>query len=178
MLTEKELIEQYKELRKSKKDYGNTSVIYLEDVKDFAKSVQAKSVLDYGCGTSTLADSLGMKEVHKYDPAVEQYSHRPETGHVDLITCTDVFEHLLQESVERALGYFTYLAPKGVYLVIHLADAINTLPNGMNAHINIKLPEEWIALIRTWMAGYKVGYTVTNKGRRLVVKCVRRVSER
>lgn len=106
------------------------------------------SVLDYGCGKGTLVntinDALGDVRleggIKGYDPAVRGFDTEPQPA--QLVTCTDVMEHIEEEHLSSVLAHICQLADKAAFFVIHTGLASHTLPDGRNAHITVK-PAEW-----------------------------------
>lgn len=126
-----ELIEQYKQIHEHK-TYGVTGGNLFEHVK----VMDAKSILDYGCGRSKLIDYFNVEVADRYDPAIKEFSEKP-TRQYDLVLCTDVMEHIEEEFVDWVLKDLAYLG-KRVFFAISLTKACEILPNGMNAHVTIK----------------------------------------
>ena len=65
------------------------------------------------------------------------------TGKFDLVTCTDVLEHVEPEYIDRVVRHILSLASKAIYLNINIKEANKTLPDGRNTHLIIKPPEWW-----------------------------------
>lgn len=102
-----------------------------------------KHVLDYGAGQQTLKKSLqGVSHVRVdcYDPAVPELAHEPAPA--ELLTCTDVLEHIEPDAIDAVLNHIQSLAQKMVLLVIPTGPAAKTLPDGRNAHL-IQQPVGW-----------------------------------
>ena len=133
-------INEYKELHKQK-EYGLGDSDALKYIK---KRIADKTltILDYGCGRSSLADRIGAA---RYDPAIREYDLLP-SGRFGLITCIDVLEHIPEDELDYTL---TLLAAKSnwVIFVINTKIAGNILPCGENAHCTIHEKEWWISLL-------------------------------
>lgn len=107
------------------------------------------SVLDYGTGKGLLVERLrrelpGSIKVTGYDPAVEDWSSRPESPS-DIVTCLDVLEHVEIDSIDATLQDIRSLTKLFCYVVIDLQPAVKRLADGRNAHILLAPPEWWIA---------------------------------
>lgn len=122
------------------------------------------SVLDYGCGSGhkkiweslkTMCPSL--KTYYPYDPYSKQSKIRnypPAGNRFDLVSCTDVLEHLLIEDLEDVLTDLLFCANKMLYLTICLSPAGKMVvdENGENLynqslHTIVKSKDWWLAQI-------------------------------
>jgi 2-polyprenyl-3-methyl-5-hydroxy-6-metoxy-1,4-benzoquinol methylase len=72
-------------------------------------------------------------ESNGYDPAVEEYSKRPEQA--DIVACTDVMEHIEPEFLEAVLSDIRALTRRIAFFVVSTRAAEKTLPDGRNAHL-------------------------------------------
>lgn len=100
-------------------------------------------VLDYGAGQQTLKKALeNLKDIHVecYDPAIPELSKLPIPA--DLLTCTDVLEHIEPDYIDDVLNHIQSLTSKLVLLVIPTGPASKFLPDGRNAHL-IQKPLQW-----------------------------------
>jgi 2-polyprenyl-3-methyl-5-hydroxy-6-metoxy-1,4-benzoquinol methylase len=146
-------INQYKQLHKTSK-YGTSSGRQLlSPVQNLIDKIKPQSVLDYGCGQSDLYKLLrGVGRVVRYDPAIAGIDTLPE-GEFDLVLCTDVMEHIPEDTVDEVLEDLHRLG-KTVYVVISCIEAYAKLPNGENAHTTVKRPEWWAQRIsKYWPSG-------------------------
>jgi hypothetical protein len=117
---------------------GEALAEYKHQIFNLIKENNIKSILDYGCG--------------KYDPAVAQFSKKP-TGTYDLVLCIDVMEHVQEDKVEEVLkDIFSY--SNKVFLTITCYAAMQTLPNGKNAHYTIKEPDWWKEKLKPYDGNY------------------------
>ena len=138
-VTRRELIDQYKIIHREKLNYGRSSEDMISVVLLLFKSLKGKLFLDYGCGKSNLANQVS--EVHgttvcKYDPSIPEHSTRPK-GQFDLVTCTDVMEHIPEEDITSVLMDIKNCS-QNVYFVISTRLAKAVLPDGRNAHLTVK----------------------------------------
>ena len=147
---------QYKQLNEQmhiiRPDYGMSGKKYAQKVQMAYLMYGCMSVLDYGCGKTTLADSLPQFKVTNYDPCIPRWSTRP--GPHDLVACTDVMEHIEPEFIDKVLDDIKYLAKKVVFFSISTRPAAKTLPDGRNAHISIHPYTWWFEKLS---ARWKVG---------------------
>jgi hypothetical protein len=139
-------------------------------IKRLIQATGAKTVLDYGAGKGLqyrsqrivvdgehVADSIAeywdVDHVQCYDPAYAPYSALPE-GKFDGVVCTDVLEHCAAEDLSWILGEIFSCARKFVYLMVACQPALKCLPNGENAHVTVRPPQWWEALVRQAGAGH------------------------
>lgn len=139
MLISENYKEQMKELHKSGK-FGIKGHVYVKDVMHLAVQVDAKSILDYGCGSGTLKKNMTLP-VREYDPAIPGKDSPPLPA--DLVVCTDVLEHVEPECLEGVLNHLRCLTNKLCYAVIHLTPAMKVLPDGRNAHLILEDVPWW-----------------------------------
>jgi len=149
MLTLEEGIELHAQVHKNPSKFNGHSLLPHEnDIKNLIDELEIESVLDYGCGKAL--GWFGHKFHEKwnipfptlYDPGFEPFSEKPK-GKYDLVICTDVMEHIPENSVEYVLNDIFNYATKAVYFEISKVPAVKKLPNGMNAHLTIKSEEWW-----------------------------------
>ena len=89
-----DLIEHYRQTH-SQQVYGNTSVKYLRFLRPEITLLAPRSVIDYGCGQSSLLEALALGpgvELLRYDPAIPRFAARPE-GIADLLVCIDAVSY-------------------------------------------------------------------------------------
>jgi FkbM family methyltransferase len=134
-----EYLELNKRLHVENPDYGISGSKRAEVVRNLVESVKPASVLDYGCGKSTLAMALPFP-IWEYDPAIPGKDAPPRPA--DLVICTDVMEHVEKEFLEAVLLDLARCTLKVCYLVVNTAPARKTLADGRNAHL-IQKPLEW-----------------------------------
>ena len=96
--------------------------------------------LDYGCGKAGLADRINkifkpeVVEICLYDPFIPRLDEEPNEM-FDIITCSDVLEHVEIQCLENTLKHIKNHVKYMVYFVIGLTDAKKELSDGRNAHI-------------------------------------------
>jgi len=141
---------------------GEALAEYKHQIFNLIKENNIKSILDYGCGKAKFHSILFNNRklpgspmdinISKYDPAVAQFSKKP-TGTYDLVLCIDVMEHVQEDKVEEVLkDIFSY--SNKVFLTITCYAAMQTLPNGKNAHYTIKEPDWWKEKLKLYDGNY------------------------
>lgn len=137
--------EQLLQLRE-RRPWGNTAYKHAAAVQEFADEIGAASLLDYGAGDQTLNKEITL-EYHAYDPAVLGIDKRPFPV-CDIVVALDVLEHVEPQYTLAVLHDIWDHARLGVFLFIPTQPAFTKLPDGRNAHINIKSAQEWLKLIK------------------------------
>lgn len=127
--------------------FGTSGGKWASRVRGLAERLEAKSVLDYGCGRGTLAAELGNApfDVMEYDPAYPGKEAKP--AHADLVVCGDVLEHIEPECLHDVLHDIRCIAAKAVFLVVATTPAAKTLPDGRNAHLIVEPAKWWMPKI-------------------------------
>lgn len=166
-------LDQYAAIHSQKK-YGTGSAKARRWIEPWVIVRRPASILDYGAGQSRMVEMLRAKMLgvrHRFDPAIPEINHVPHTRY-DLVTCTDVLEHLDQEEIPQVLKHIRSLTTHAI-IAADTRPANVTLPNGENAHATVQPPEWWAAQIsavfgeaelihvtgtsaifRTWRASY------------------------
>ena len=144
-------IEQYKELHNTGYTervemsplYGTRSTI-----KPLLEEYNCKTVLDFGCAKATqwtkgnLKEYFELDEVVLYDPAIEEYSEYPSKT-FDAVICTDVMEHIPDDSIDYVIEQILNKAKKLVIFRIAISEAQAILPDGQNAHVSVHSSPWW-----------------------------------
>lgn len=139
--------EYYKQIHENVGSFGagDGHDLYIAAVVSF---LRPNNVLDYGCGKGRLVGFLKKHysfQVDGYDPSVSGFSELPE-NRFDLLTCTDVLEHIPEFELEDFLKALK--SKSSVCLLIpHLQESSVYLPDGTNVHCTIKTTEEWKKLL-------------------------------
>lgn len=115
---------------------------YARRVAGFARRIGARTILDYGAGRQTLKEALSELDfdIRGYDPAVPDLSATPVPA--DLVTCTDVLEHIEPDCLGEVLADLRRCAVRGAYLIVTTQPARKLLPDGTNPHRIIR-PAHW-----------------------------------
>jgi hypothetical protein len=141
---------------------GEALAEYKHNIFEIIKNNNVKTILDYGCGKAKFhsilfnnrkvpGSPMGIN-ITPYDPAVTQFSSKP-TNQYDLVLCIDVMEHVQEDKVNEVLkDIFSY--SNKVFLTITCYPAMQTLPNGKNAHYTIKEPDWWKEKLKPYDGSY------------------------
>jgi hypothetical protein len=141
----------------SQAPWGLTGQKFVKEVLEFYAELSANNILDYGCGSETLAKGIAKEnagiKVYQYDPGIPKCNKIPFAA--DLVTCTDVMEHIEPQFVENVLNHIKSLAIKGVFFTIALANCKENLPDGRNTHLSVH-PYDW------WLERLKKRWNIVN----------------
>lgn len=122
-------------------------------VTHFIRIYKIKSVLDFGCGKGMLKKEINsiIKCLYpkilntffwnNYDPGIEKYNKLPQQN-FDMITCTDVLEHIEPEFLDETINYIYQHIKKIGFFVI------NFRPERM--HLIVESSAWWIGKISQW----------------------------
>lgn len=138
MLISKDYAELNRQMH-ARPEYGVEGQKYAAIVRGLAERARTYDILDYGCGKRTLECALGFP-IKNYDPAIEGLDADPEPA--QLVTCTDVLEHIEPECLEAVLDHIRSLTLGVAFLAIAVKPAQKLLPDGTNPH-KIVHPWEW-----------------------------------
>jgi len=128
------------EMHKEVSIYGCKGDKNAEAVRDIMRMHGCRTALDYGCGKGALAAAIG-PAMKNYDPAIFEFSDNPEPA--DLVTCTDVMEHIEPEFVDNVLRHIAALSRKVAYFVIACRPASKQFSDGTNTHASVHPPTWW-----------------------------------
>jgi hypothetical protein len=145
MLISPEYRDLNKHLHATRSDYGVGGYKWAPQVEQLANAVQARTILDYGCGRATLSRAIKSRTVINYDPAIDEYSSPPEPA--DLVVSTDCLEHVEPECLDDVLDTLSVLGLKAVFLVVATRPAKKVLADGRNAHLIVEPAKWWLARI-------------------------------
>lgn len=120
--------------------YGVGGDKHADTVKKICARLSTTSVLDYGCGKGMLAKALDFP-IWEYDPAIPGKDALPRPA--DVVTCTDVLEHIEPEHLHAVLLDLQRVVRKVGYFVIHTGPAGKTLPDGRNTHLIQRGADFW-----------------------------------
>lgn len=152
----KYLIDQYRQMHRAG-PYGRGDQEVTETLAKWiaASKIRFESALDYGAGQSQLLDYLlpSSTEKVRYDPAIPGIAERP-SGIFDLVTCTDVMEHIPEDEIDAVLSDIAYHASVALF-VIYTGKASTILPDGQNAHCTQRPGSWWEARLRQHFAAVK-----------------------
>lgn len=120
------------QLHQTNPEYGISGSKRTETVLKLIEATKPESILDYGCGKSTLAHSLPMP-IWEYDPAIPGKEALPRPA--DLVICTDVLEHVEPDYLQAVLLDLARCTKKVCYAVVYLKESLKFLADGRNAHL-------------------------------------------
>lgn len=146
----------YRHIHKTK-TYGQNSARFINMIRLLMEDISPKSILDYGCGQSRLADLMrehSNAETHRYDPAIDGINSIPLDKY-DFITCTDVMEHVVEEDCRKVIGELAALSGN-VFFHISTRPAGEILPDGQNAHCTVRNTKWWFGLITEYFPDAEV----------------------
>lgn len=151
-----------KRLHADPRGYGTRGRKWADEVEAIiARLGKIDAVLDYGCGQNTLAAELASRghRTRSYDPALPAFSHEPLRA--DLVTCTDVLEHVEEQCVPAVLQHLAQLTRRALFVVIALNETDKKLSDGRQAHITLRPPGWWVTGIEGF--GFKLVATIPNR---------------
>jgi hypothetical protein len=143
---------------------GSSLGPHIARIKRWIEHTGARTILDYGAGKGMqyrpqkivvggrpvadgVAEYWDVDEVRCFDPGYTPHSALPH-GQFDGVICTDVLEHCPEEDLPWILDEIFGYARRFVYLNVACYPARKTLPNGENAHITVRSPQWWHALVK------------------------------
>jgi 2-polyprenyl-3-methyl-5-hydroxy-6-metoxy-1,4-benzoquinol methylase len=140
-------LDEQKRLHADPRGYGGKGCKWARTVEVIAASIQASSILDYGCGQGTLVAELrtvwGNKwRLAEYDPAIAGKDRPP--AFADLVVCTDVLEHVEEQCLPHVLEDLAHLTRRQLFVVISTVETSKTLSDGRQAHITLHPRAWWI----------------------------------
>ncbi len=156
--------DQYREqnfkLHMENEGYGNSGARWFGLARDLAYQVNAKSLLDYGCGKGTLVRALnghGIVRAVGYDPALPQWNALPMPA--DVVICTDVLEHVEPDCIGDVLDHIKSLALKAFWTYVTLTPSNKMLPDKRNAHLLLMSDQWWMQqLQQRWPGGRRLRF--------------------
>ena len=138
------LVSEYASVHKAKR-YGDTGWRSLPFILPHLLALRPQSLVDFGCGQSDLglrlARAARIASVHRYDPAIPEFSVRPG-AFSDVLVNVDVLEHIPDEELDAAIADMASLARHAV-IVIDTAPARLKLSDGRNAHVSLHDEAGW-----------------------------------
>lgn len=138
-----------------------------------SRALSIKSVLDYGCGQGTLQWVLidllqqhglvGQVTVDGYDPASPNELLHKQPEPADLVTCTDVLEHIEPHLLGNVLNHIASLANLYVIFSVAMLKSKQILPNGQNAHLIQENGSWWRNKLRQYFTNHDILEIPINK---------------
>src|ERR1039457_1389372 len=124
--------------------YGASSIKNVRFIRPEIRLLQPGSILDYGCGQSSLLDRLDLgypAELHRYDPAIPAYADKPAVK-ADLLINIDVLAHIEERDLDEVIAEMRSLC-RDALIIVDTAPAKGTLPDGRNLHVTLKSHQWW-----------------------------------
>ena len=148
--------------------YGQSTIDFSHIIKNIIDRNSYNTLLDYGCGKAFYYDNefiLAEKkikslrdywdiDIYLYDPCFETYSKFPKVK-VELSICIDVLEHIPNQDIDWVLHKIFNSTEKFSFINVACYSALALLPNGKNAHTNIKSPKWWFEKLIFFKKNYK-----------------------
>jgi hypothetical protein len=122
---------------------------WVDRVKELAELVQARTILDYGCGPSRGISRFLPYAVRDYDPGVEGLDTPPKP--VDLVCCIHTLEHVEPACLDAVVDHLQWLARKAVFVVVSCEASTKLLPDGSPWHTIVRDAKWW----RSYLKGFK-----------------------
>jgi hypothetical protein len=131
-------------------EYGKASLQFAPIVAELVELTGAAELLDYGAGKGRLGLSLREYvkrplKVHNYEPAMPQWSARPEPCR--FVACIDVLEHVEPDLLDNVLDDLRRVTAGVGFFTVHTEAALKELPDGRNAHLNQRPASWWLPRI-------------------------------
>jgi 2-polyprenyl-3-methyl-5-hydroxy-6-metoxy-1,4-benzoquinol methylase len=121
-------------------EYGIAGENHVDVILKLKKSINAESILDYGCGKGYLGKHLPFP-IYEYDPAIPEKDSYPRAA--DLVLALHVLEHVEPESLDFVLLDISRCIKNIGYFIVSTNPSSKTLPDGRNAHLIIENEEWW-----------------------------------
>lgn len=151
MRIDEHLIAQYRLLHAATPRYGMGGDHHYHAIKTYAQHIDAKTMLDYGCGKGSLVRLL---ECQGYDPAVDEFANEPHGA--DLVFSTDFLEHTTRETIDAVIAHIYLMAMRGTWHCVHTGRAHFHLPDGTNCHTLQRAPQWWEDTFGEWFKQVRV----------------------
>jgi hypothetical protein len=121
---------------------------WLERIEAIADEVGARSLIDYGCGTSRGVSRFSRLQVSDYDPGVPGCETIP--ARVDMVVSVHALEHVEPEHVDAVIAHIRSLARAAALLVISCDPSTKVLPDGSPWHSLVRDPDWWRDRLCGW----------------------------
>lgn len=183
------LTDRYKNQISQMEDWGGNGWKWANAVIKLIVKYKIRTALDYGCGQGTLKktvlERLGQRKFKysEYDPADSKKGKLPTPA--ELVTCTDVLEHIEPEYIDQVILNLLCLIQKVGFIVICTRSTVRTLPDGRCAHLIIQEADWWIKKISQLVLIYGKGFNSIERlfssrldNNKQLILVIRKVSEK
>lgn len=158
--------------------WGNDGKYHREVVERLSAEVSAKTMLDFGAGRSSLSKALkrygSRLHITDYEPGRPKKAVLPR-GPFDMVTCTDVLEHVEPEQVDTVLQAIAARTRKRAFFVIDCVEANAVLPDGRNAHLTVAPPMWWAQRLgMAFGSAFEADFNEQSFGKKLIAVVTRK----
>lgn len=151
--------DQLRQIHESRPTWGTTGPAYASWINYLFRLYECTDALDYGAGKGELSKLV--PNMRNYDPVTFPELPAP----ADLVSITDVMEHIEPENLGSVLRHISGLIKKVGYFVIATKPAQQILPDGRNAHLIVADERFWMPHLE----GYFVVREVVRKKNGLLI---------
>ena len=131
---------------------GGHSIDKLPRYESILKSLEVKTILDYGCANGKFKVYMDQHKpqytVYEYDPGIRGKDKLPTP--TDFVVCCDVMEHVEPDLLDNVMEHLRSLVTKGGFFNISTKEAITMLSDGTNAHKIVKNADWWVELFKEY----------------------------
>ncbi len=121
-------------------DWGTSSHVWADAVRQLSDRRETRDILDYGCGKRSLEHALGFS-IKNYDPGIPELADPPVPA--EIVVCTDVLEHVEPEHIDAVLLDLERVTRSVGFFTISTRPAYHLLPDGRNAHLIVESAAWW-----------------------------------
>jgi hypothetical protein len=183
------ITDEYKNQISQMEDWGGNGWKWANTTIKLIFKYKIKTALDYGCGQGSLKkkvlERLGQRKFkyNEYDPADSKKGKLPIPA--ELVTCTDVLEHIEPEYINEVIMNLLSLTQKVGFIVICTRSTVRTLPDGRCAHLIIQEADWWVKKISQLMLFRNEGFNSIERlfssrldNNKQLILVIRKVSEK
>lgn len=168
----------YREMHEDGKFQGRSWQKNLDEFRTVIPDVEAKTILDFGCGPLGGMAAVFGENVIPFDPFVDRFAALPWDQHLDVVFSSDVLEHMPWRDIRDLLSRIKRSSAEYAYFAISTRRATKSLPNAANAHLLVRRPKWWLRRLRRELRGeFEVTHAAAHLLQREVTLCFRRTSK-
>lgn len=131
---------------------GGHSVDKLPKYESLLKSLDVKTILDYGCANGKFKVYMDKHKpqytVYEYDPGIRGKDQLSDPA--DFLVCCDVMEHVEPDLLSNVMNHLQGLVLKGGFFNISTKEAITLLSDGTNAHKIVEGSDWWVDVFKEY----------------------------